>query len=672
METFPAIPLIANTVDVVHHSMDHLQMQYLPQPPQSLLQPRSIPLLTGEEDKKEDEDDDELLFDIDEFLVQEDALIHASSNREEDENEEDTTIIISNSPTMERATISNSSKILEKKRSNKRQNSDNHTILDSSIAVATTNNNKNISKTVPQTKRRKKGPRLRAKPKSIDKRDLPKRPLSAYNLYFREERKRCLAETEDSNPNQSSSKKYNFEELGKLIGKRWKALPLTEKRELETRAEDDRDRYRDEMIAYREEKRRKDREEDEDTLSLVQRHHHLAANHGSNHEESLRTITCPNSPRLLLPPPHGSTQQPQPPQHIQGSYSPKRSGPLVPGRVTVSPGYRDYHQPPPKAPIPVPPQHSPPHPEEASTKNNHVRKVSVTISSSSPYPPESRSNVMERYRSENNTSPAVSSYGSYSSWSGDDDDEDQNRERKYKYKYKNEEETNSRKGRSKRRAMAARRESEKRGSTATDTTTIDTLPNEAVIGQHSPIPRGHLHVPCLETTKRAATFLPPGGIAVARAVAMPATASLQRMLQDERPSQVVHCPPPPSWVPPVAYSHPKYHQNHSHPPQSYPPSSPTNQHHYAPPPPHYGGATTMVPQYSPRLRPPPSPHSMRHPQPQYPPQMLPSGMKIFLRDPATGRERSYCIQYTPKCMTTHQANEFQRLHGGGIGILDED
>jgi len=46
-------------------------------------------------------------------------------------------------------------------------------------------------------------------------------------------------------------------------------------------------------------------------------------------------------------------------------------------------------------------------------------------------------------------------------------------------------------------------------------------------------------------------------------------------------------------------------------------------------------------------------------------------MEIFLRDPATGRQRSYRVQYTPKFMTAEQANQFQRLHGGGIAVVQD-
>lgn len=100
-------------------------------------------------------------------------------------------------------------------------------------------------------------------------------PLSAYNFFFKEEREKVLkllaGDTDvENNPDaddyitqealdklrkdgkegSASSKSPKFEELGKLIGQRWKALPpdrLTKYSEL---ASEDTERYKEEMKAY--------------------------------------------------------------------------------------------------------------------------------------------------------------------------------------------------------------------------------------------------------------------------------------------------------------------------------------------------------------------------------------------------------------------------------------
>ena len=119
----------------------------------------------------------------------------------------------------------------------------------------------------------------RKKPK-----DKPKRPLSAYNYFFKEEREKILkllegdkevendpstddyiseAELEKlrKNDKDGTHKSPKFEELGKLIGTRWKALPpdrLTRYSEL---ASEDTERYRKEMTAYNGRQEAKMREE---------------------------------------------------------------------------------------------------------------------------------------------------------------------------------------------------------------------------------------------------------------------------------------------------------------------------------------------------------------------------------------------------------------------------
>mmetsp|Transcript_12506 Transcript_12506/g.29837 ORF Transcript_12506/g.29837 Transcript_12506/m.29837 type:complete len:460 (-) Transcript_12506:205-1584(-) len=84
----------------------------------------------------------------------------------------------------------------------------------------------------------------RKKPK-----DRPKRPLSAYNIFFKEERARILEEVAASN-GEDPQGKIGFQNLAKLIGKRWQELPANEMVYYKKKAETDMVRYKEEMVVY--------------------------------------------------------------------------------------------------------------------------------------------------------------------------------------------------------------------------------------------------------------------------------------------------------------------------------------------------------------------------------------------------------------------------------------
>jgi len=104
---------------------------------------------------------------------------------------------------------------------------------------------------------------VRKKPK-----DKPKRPLSAYNIFFKEERARILAaipsggeadgaDKSDEGGEKGSKKKkkvphgkIGFESLAKVIGQRWQELEPEKAEYYKAKAAEDMKRYKDEMEVF--------------------------------------------------------------------------------------------------------------------------------------------------------------------------------------------------------------------------------------------------------------------------------------------------------------------------------------------------------------------------------------------------------------------------------------
>lgn len=120
------------------------------------------------------------------------------------------------------------------------------------------------------TKSKDKIPAMVKRPTKKKPKDKPKRPLSAYNFFFKEEREKILKvvlaedpEKVDNSPDaddfldeealrklRKEGGKVSFEEMGKIIGQRWKNIDpdrLTKYSEL---AAEDTERYKKEMQTY--------------------------------------------------------------------------------------------------------------------------------------------------------------------------------------------------------------------------------------------------------------------------------------------------------------------------------------------------------------------------------------------------------------------------------------
>jgi len=105
---------------------------------------------------------------------------------------------------------------------------------------------------------------MKKKPK-----DKPKRPLSAYNYFFQSERQRILnylhrnpsdvfpepvVDAEEESRLWTGTKKVSFEEMGKLIGRRWKSMGSEEMKKYKTLAAGDAERYKKELKVWNEKK----------------------------------------------------------------------------------------------------------------------------------------------------------------------------------------------------------------------------------------------------------------------------------------------------------------------------------------------------------------------------------------------------------------------------------
>ena len=85
---------------------------------------------------------------------------------------------------------------------------------------------------------------------------LPPRALNAYNIFFRDERKRWIDQRDkpkedDATESSMASTFPPFAQMGKIIGQKWKELPAKEKLIFENLAKEDMRRYRKEVDDYK-------------------------------------------------------------------------------------------------------------------------------------------------------------------------------------------------------------------------------------------------------------------------------------------------------------------------------------------------------------------------------------------------------------------------------------
>jgi hypothetical protein len=119
-------------------------------------------------------------------------------------------------------------------------------------------------------KSKEKAPSSAKRPSKKKPKDKPKRPLSAYNFFFKEEREKILkvvlAEEPSKVDNDPDSDdfldeaalgrlrkeggKVSFEEMGKIIGQRWKNIEPDRMNKFSELAAEDTERYKKEMQSY--------------------------------------------------------------------------------------------------------------------------------------------------------------------------------------------------------------------------------------------------------------------------------------------------------------------------------------------------------------------------------------------------------------------------------------
>eukprot|EP00339_Tiarina_fusa_P022808 CAMPEP_0117030228 /NCGR_PEP_ID=MMETSP0472-20121206/21832_1 /TAXON_ID=693140 ORGANISM="Tiarina fusus, Strain LIS" /NCGR_SAMPLE_ID=MMETSP0472 /ASSEMBLY_ACC=CAM_ASM_000603 /LENGTH=347 /DNA_ID=CAMNT_0004738235 /DNA_START=119 /DNA_END=1162 /DNA_ORIENTATION=+ len=97
--------------------------------------------------------------------------------------------------------------------------------------------------------------------------DFPKRPLSAYNIFFKETRESIIKEQKDA----GDEANVDFQTMAKEIAARWKALPSDERERVDKLAKEDMERYREAVKTYEDEMVKRSRKEREETAAAEEK-----------------------------------------------------------------------------------------------------------------------------------------------------------------------------------------------------------------------------------------------------------------------------------------------------------------------------------------------------------------------------------------------------------------
>lgn len=221
--------------------------------------------------------------------------------------------------------------------------------------------------------------RRKKKPKS-----LPKRPLSAYNFFFQQERNTLMQD----------KTQFGFQDLGKMVGKNWKNLPEAERGRYNLLANEDNERYRREMKEYKEREKNKLKEDslldDQPTHKLVSLDQH-DSNNNENPHVAATNHPLPAHVELHLTAPAPVPPLPLHPEQPMLTFPPVHSGSYPPYASPYGTYYAPYgpyaaphcglHPLPPGVMLgPVPPSGFPLIPQQEvllPTHSGHFRKYKI-------------------------------------------------------------------------------------------------------------------------------------------------------------------------------------------------------------------------------------------------------------------------------------------------------